>query len=66
MKLRYYIALWVGKLCYYGLKLFKRQASQHPGYLALKIYGRLSRFVAWCKHRWYRHDYRIIGKPYNI
>ena len=37
MKLRYYIALWVGKLCYYGLKLFKRQASQHPGYLALKI-----------------------------
>lgn len=35
--IRFYLALFIAKCCYYGLRMFGKRASQHPGWLALGV-----------------------------
>ena len=46
MKLRYYLALWVGKLSVFGLRLLKRQGTVLPGRIALAICPSFIRLAA--------------------
>ena len=44
-KLRYYIALWAAKLSIVALKITKRNGTNFPGVVALKICPRFLKYV---------------------
>ncbi len=46
LNIRAYLALWLSKICYYGLRMMGREGGHLPGVIALRIYPDILSWIA--------------------